>query len=374
MQSAEELPPRNVTTNPLPASVALFHFISLGLFLAVGTAGSCLVIYGFGRYLRVRSRSPHNFMLGFVSTDLARILFCFPIAFVTVVHPMESKIGSILCQEMAFFNVFSLVGNTLNVCGMAFDRYFDNKHRAAYRRRCRSSFAIIIIFVISCLAFIVSFPVIYGGKVQKSFVRMQCMFPHYFYVEGIETLSVLTSVTTAFCLTNIIYVKLFLLLRGRRRMRPVIYEPAVSENWGFYNPQVGINVRSRWLADSLSDAPIAVVSRSAFQSHPMPTNYELALWRSKKQKDNERLTKLCFAIHILNSVLWLPYVVALYYFHLASERPSILSWVESGITWLTYLQPTITPFMLSSATGLRRRNSNGRNGQRSSPTLSSSTE
>ncbi|GIY83723.1 putative G protein-coupled receptor 85 [Caerostris extrusa] len=133
---------------------------------------------------------------------------------------------------------FQFGGNTLNVCGMAFGRYFDNKHRAAYRRRCRSSFAIIIIFVISCLAFLVSFPVIYGGKVQKILCTNAVHVSSLFLRRGNRDIVRLTSVTTAFCLTNIIYIKLFLLLRGRRRMRPVIYEPAVSENWGFYNPKL----------------------------------------------------------------------------------------------------------------------------------------
>ncbi|GBL73830.1 putative G protein-coupled receptor 85 [Araneus ventricosus] len=371
MQSHEGYSDRNVTSLPTP--VALFQFISLGLMLAIASAGNCLVVYGFGRYLRLRRRSPHTFMLGFVAMDLARILFCFPIAFVTVVHPLEFTIGNSICQAMAFINVFIMIGNSLNVCGMAFDRYFDNKYRAAYRRRCRSWFVIAIIFVVNCLAFIFSFPVIYGGKKRKPIVQVQCMYPQFFYVHEIETLTVLTSVTTAFCLTNVLYAKLFLLLRGRRRMRPVIYEPAVSENWGFYDPRIGITVRNRWIADSLSDTPIAVVSRSMFQSHPLPTNYEIALWRSKKQKDNEKLTKLCFIIHVLYSSMWLPYVVTLYYLALAIGRPSVPTWLEILVTWLTCLQPTITPFAFASFSGLSRRKHRVRNGKRFSPTLSSSS-
>ncbi|GFQ95645.1 probable G-protein coupled receptor 85 [Trichonephila clavata] len=371
MQSYEEFHNRNVTSLPTP--VALFQFISLGLMLAIASAGNCLVIYGFGRFLRLRRRSPHTFMFGFVSMDLARILFCFPIAFVTVVHPLEFKLGSAICQGMAFFNVFILVGNSLNICGMAIDRYFDNKYRAAYRRRCRGTFAVAVILIVNSLALTFAFPAFYSGKTRKPIVQVQCMFPHYLYVEEIQTMTILLSVTTAFCMTNVIYAKLFLLLRGRRRMRPVIYEPAVSENWGFYDPRVGVSVRNRWIADSLSDTPIAMVSRSIFQSHPLPTNYEIALWRSKKQKDNEKLTKLCFAIHVLYSVMWLPYVVSLYYLALTHGKPRIPAWIEISVTWLTYLQPTITPFVFSSLSGLTRRNLRVRNGKRFSPTLSSSS-
>ncbi|KAF8790571.1 probable G protein-coupled receptor 85 [Argiope bruennichi] len=370
METHEGFSDRNDTSLPTP--VALFQFISLGLMLAIGSAGNCLVIYGFGRYLRLRRRSPHTFMLAFVAMDLARILFCFSIAFVTVVHPLEFKIGNGICRAMAFINVFIMIGNSLNVCGMALDRYFDNKYRAAYRRRCRSWFGIAIIFVVNFLAFIFAFPVIYDGKNRRPILQVQCMYPQFFFTHGIQTLSVLTSITTAFCLTNIIYAKLFLLLRGRRRMRPIIYEPAVSENWGFYDPRIGLTVRNRWVADSLSEAPIAVVSRSMFQSHPLPTNYEIALWRSKKQKDNEKLTKLCFIIHLLYSSMWLPYVITIYYLALANGGASVPAWLEIFVTWLTYLQPTITPFAFSALSGLSRRRHRVRM-VRFSPTLSSSS-
>lgn len=378
MQSSDGFGGQNVTSLPPIASSGtrtLLQFISLGLIIAIGSAGNSIVIYAFGRFLRVRRRTPHTFVVGFVSLDLVRVLFCFPIVFVTVVHPLQLKYGPELCQMMAFTNVFCLIGNSLNVCGMAFDRYFDNKYRAAYRRRCRSSFGTAILLVVLSLAFTFSIPAVYNGPGRQFKVQAQCTFPNYYYSEELETLTVPASVTLTFLITNFIYIKLFLLLRGRRKMRPVMYEPAVSENWGFYDPRVGVSVRNRWLADSLSDTPIAVVSRTMFQSHPLPTNYEIALWRSNKQKDNEKITKLCFAVHVIFSMMWLPYIVTLFYIALDSRKPGmgVPEWVEITVTWLTYLQATITPIAFASFSGLTRRKFRVLNGKRFSPTLSSSS-
>ncbi|XP_035217501.1 probable G-protein coupled receptor 173 [Stegodyphus dumicola] len=255
---------------------------------------------------------------------------------------------------------------------MAVDRYIDNKHRALYRRKCRGSVGTALLLIVWGMAFIFAFPTVYSVHPRQYRLEAQCTYPHHYFSKGADTLGLMVSLATAFVFTNVIYVKLFLFLRLRRRMRPIVYEPAVSENWGFYDPRGGISVRNRWLANSLSDTPIAVVSRSVFQSHTLPTNYELALWRSKKQKENEKLTKLCLAIHIIFSVMWLPYTIVCFCFALIYERPRVVipEWVELSATWLTYLQVTITPLAFFSLSGLTKKNIGTR---RFSSALSSST-
>ncbi|KFM69039.1 putative G protein-coupled receptor 85, partial [Stegodyphus mimosarum] len=322
MQEDVEFLERNATSKPAgrySGPLTLFQFISLGLIVAIGSAGNSLVIYAFGRYLKIR-RSPYMLMFGFVSLDLLRVLVCFPIIFITVVHPIQSDYGTELCQLIAFAHVFCLIGNNLSILGMAVDRYIDNKHRALYRRKCRGSVGTALLLIVWGMAFIFAFPTVYSVHPRQYRLEAQCTYPHHYFSKGADTLGLMVSLATAFVFTNVIYVKLFLFLRLRRRMRPIVYEPAVSENWGFYDPRGGISVRNRWLANSLSDTPIAVVSRSVFQSHTLPTNYELALWRSKKQKENEKLTKLCLAIHIIFSVMWLPYTIACFCFALIYER------------------------------------------------------
>ncbi|KAG8201108.1 hypothetical protein JTE90_028776 [Oedothorax gibbosus] len=366
---------RNATSpNTSQSSRTLFQFISLGLIIAVGSAGNSIVIYAFGKFLRVRRRTPHTFVVGFVSLDMLRVLVCMPLIFVSAVHPLKLKYGPEVCQMIAFTNVLCMVGNSLNVCGMAFDRYFDNKYHAAYRRRCRSSFGTAILLIVLSLSFTFSIPAVYSGPARQSIVQPQCTFPNYYYVEELETLLVPMGVTITFIITNVIYAKLFLLLRSRRKMRPVIYEPAVSDNWGFYDPRVP-TVRNRWLADSLSDTPIAVVSRPMYQSHPIPTNYDIAVFRSNKQKDSEKITKLCFTVHVIFSVMWLPYVVSLYYvaFDSKNEGKGLPEWIEITVTWVTFLQATITPSAFASFSGLTRRKFRVLNGTRFSPTLSSSS-
>lgn len=367
---------RNATTESPSSSsgaLVLFQFISLGLIIAVGSAGNTLVIYAFSRYLRIR-RSPYMLMFGFVSLDLIRVCLCFPIIFITVVNPLQSKYATELCQLMAFTNMFCLLGNNLSILGMAIDRYVDNKHRALYRRKCRGSVGAAMLLMVWGLAFIFSFPTAYSAHSRKYRLEAKCTFPHHYSSNNADTSGLLISLAISFTLTYLIYIRLFLFLRSRRRMCPVIYEPAVSENWGFYDPRVGMPVRNRWLAHSLSDTPIAVVSRPMFQSHFMPTNYDMALWRSKKQKDNEKLTKLCFTIHIMFSVMWLPYVIICFCLAFGKAKPSVPQWAEISATWLTYIQVTITPFAFFSLSGISKNKIRVLNGKRRfSPTLSSNS-
>lgn len=369
---------RNATSEtPTPSSGALvlFQFISVGLIIAVGSAANTLVIYAFSRFLRIR-RSPYMLMFGFVSLDLIRVCLCFPIIFITVVNPLKSKYATELCQLIAFTNMFCLLGNNLSILGMAIDRYVDNKHRALYRRKCRGSVGAAMILMVWGLAFILTFPTVYSAHPRKFLIEAKCTFPDYYTINNYDALVLLISITVSFTLATLIYARLFLFLRGRRRMRPVIYEPAVSENWGFYDPQASIPVRNRWLAHSLSEAPIALVSRNMFQNHLPHTNYDVALWRSKKQKDNEKLTKLCFAIHILFSVMWLPFVIICFCLvtNNAKTQRVVPQWAEISATWLTYMQVTITPFAFFSLSGFARKKIRIINGKRRfSPTLSSNS-
>ncbi|XP_071043872.1 probable G protein-coupled receptor 85 [Parasteatoda tepidariorum] len=360
---------------PTPSSaVTLFQFISLGLIIALGSASNSLVIYAFCRYLQIRRRTPHTYMLTFVSVDLVRVLFCFPLLFVSVVHPLQVTYGNQLCQVISFINIFSLVGNSLCIFAMTIDRYLDNKHRAFYRRNCRSFFGTAILIIFINIAFILAFPAVYSNKHSPlNSVEVSCTFPSHYITRDVNAYPAISSVSFVFCVTNLLYLKLFFLLRDRRKMRPVIYEPAVSENWGFFDPRIGIPVRNRWLADSISQPPVAVLSRNVFHSHPIPTNYDIALWRSKKQKDNEKLTKVCFVIHVLFSALWLPYYATLFYMVVRGENIHVSYGIEIFVTWLTYIQAIITPFIFFSMSGLKRRKFRMLNGKRLSPTLSSTS-
>lgn len=332
--------PRNATSASSPPSGALvlFQFISLGLILAIGSAGNTLVVYAFSRYFRLR-RSPYTLMFGFVSLDLVRLCLCFPIVFVTVVHPLQSKYATELCQWMSFTNVFCLLGNKLSILAMAIDRYVDNKHRTLYRRKWRGNIGAAMLLMVWGLAFILTFPAVSSTGIHKSHLEAQCTFPSS---KNSDVLGWLVSLAVSFVLTNLIYVRLFVFLRSRRRMRPVLYEPAISENWGFHN----VPVTNRWLADSLSDPPISVLSRTH-------TNYDAALWRSKKQKENENLTKMCLVIHVIFSLMWLPYVAICFY--LAFYKTSVPLWAEISATWLSYIQVTITPFTFFSVSRYSRK-------------------
>lgn len=319
------------STSASSGTLVIFEFISLGLIIAIGSAGNCVVVYAFSRYFHLR-RSPYALMVGFVTLDLVRLCLCFPIVFVTIVHPLQSKYATEFCQWMAFSNVFCLVGNKLSILGMAIDRYVDNKHRSYYRRKWRGPVGIAMLLTVWGLTFLLTFPAISGVRPRKSRIEAECTFPSY---NSSNIFGWLVSLAVSFTITNFLYIRLFVFLRSRRKMRPVLYEPAVSENWGF----PGVPVSNRWPALS----PISVVGPPS----------DSAMWRSKQQRENENLTKLCLTIHIIFSLLWLPYVII--YFWWAFQKSNVPVWAEKCASWLTYIQVTITPFTFLSHSRFSRR-------------------
>ncbi|XP_067119621.1 probable G protein-coupled receptor 85 [Centruroides vittatus] len=287
-------------------------------------------------------------MVGFVSLDLIRVCVCFPVIFVTVlVQRFQWKYTSDLCQLMAFTNLFCVFGNSLIMLAIAVDRYVETKFHLFHRRKLGHVLGPAFLLLVWGLAFLFCYPAVYGIPALPEIpLEDHCTFPHYYYTDDTDILGLLFSLLIVIFLTNFIYCKLFIYLRHRRRMRPIKYEPATSENWSFGDGAVAFRLRQRWLAASLSTS----------SGNRDIRHFRLA-WRNHLPRRNSNLTKTCYLIHLIFTIMWLPYVTVAFLYTLQREGKikRIPDWLEVLATSLTYLQVAITPFAFFSLSRLSRK-------------------
>lgn len=330
--------------NPIVTVVKSF---SIAFIIAVGGAGNALIIYAFYKKKNLR-RPPRFYMISLAGVQGIHTLFCLPFVLTTVLQKLRWRYKDDFCELLAFTNIFCMFGGGFTIFTMAFDRYLATLHSRFHNKKFRGPLCFAIVLMVWALAFLLAFPPVYGLGTYKFLPREgQCTFEHRYYKRN-DTLGFMMIFSMLLVFSNLVYLRLFMFLRAHRRMRPILFEPAVSDAWTFFGPGVfGPQARNQWRVAhgiNLVGAPLRPMqNQGIIGMQPMlggQGRIQLREWKK------ERMTRFSFTICIAYVILWFPYIVMCYWstFVPPHER-NIPNWFIISTTWLTYFQNAAIPML-----------------------------
>ena len=316
---------------------------SLWLVAAVcaGTLHNTLVIYTILKDKKLH-RAPYYYMVNLSVADLLRSLLCLPFVLATVMHDSVWVYGSTGCKLLAFSSTFFTFGALFALFILAVDRHMSVAYHSFHARRFHGLMCLAIVLLGWGIAFILAFPPVFGlGTYGFIPYEAQCTLEHRHYTDN-DTLGFTAIFVAIALLILFVYVKIFMFLRTHRRMRPILYEPARSDNWTFFFPggnRIPNQVFVGGLARAVTNPPGLVAPH-----HPQGNAHLNGRYVCSPSQKNEKLTRVFFMVTLLFQILWMPYLSMCLWYMLDPERriPYVFASVS---TWLTYSQCAVLPLV-----------------------------
>lgn len=343
--------PREETAleHPHPNDTSLAVVLkSLWLVVAIsaGSVENALVIYTVVKDRKLH-QAPYYFMVNLSMADLLRSVICFPVVLATVMHDSVWSYGDSACKLMAFFNTFLMFGSLFALFVSAIDRHTCVVHYRFHSRKFKGLMCLVVILIGWTVSFLLAFPPVFGlGTYGFIPFEAQCALEHRHYTQN-DTLGFTMIFMAMALLIMFVYARIFVFLRDHRKMKPVLYEPARSDNWTFVFPANAPNALQ--MNNLLNPAGIARavtnpqgigaagVPGAAVQPH-VTGRYVCS------QAKTERLTRVFVSVAVLFDVLWAPYVLMTLWYMLDPDRG--VSYVFASMaTWLTYSQTATLPLV-----------------------------
>ena len=189
------------------------------------------------------------------------------------------------------------------------------------------------------VAFLLAFPPVFGLGTYKFIpTEAQCTFQHRFYRDN-DTFGFTLIFIAILLLIFFLYVRIFKFLRKHRRMKPILYQPARSDNWSFFGP--GNNVAM--LHNMMNGFARAATNPVALGAQNQPHITGRVTGANPIGK-NEKLTRIFVAVTILYSITWVPYVV-MNTWYLLDVQYNVPFLFVTLATWLTYSQVAVVPLV-----------------------------
>ncbi len=212
-----------------------------------------------------------------------------------------------------------------------------------HSRKFRGLMCLALVLIGWCVAFVLAFPPVFGLGTYKFIpAEAQCSFQHRFYSDN-DTFGFTLIFIAILLLVFFAYVRIFKFLRQHRRMKPITYQPARSDNWSFFGPGNNVAMLHNMMNGFARAAtnPIAIGA----QNQPHITGRVTGAAPVGK---NEKLTRIFVAVTILYSITWVPYIV-MNVWYLLDEPYHVPSLYVTVATWLTYSQVAVVPLVYITA-------------------------
>ncbi len=197
----------------------------------------------------------------------------------------------------------------------------------------------VLVLIGWAVAFILAFPPVFGlGTYKYISIESQCTFEHRFYRDN-DTFGFLLIFITILLLIVFLYVRIFKYLRKHRRMKPIMYQPARSDNWSFFGPGNNAAVLNNMMNGFARAATNPIQIGAQNQPHIMGR-----VMGGSLVGRNEKLTRIFVIVTVLFAMTWVPYVVMNIWYLLDESRNLPQEFVIVS-TWLTYSQVAIVPLV-----------------------------
>ena len=185
------------------------------------------------------------------------------------------------------------------------------------------------------VAFLLAFPPVFGLGTYKFIpTEAQCTFQHRFYRDN-DTFGFTLIFIAILLLIFFLYVRIFKFLRKHRRMKPILYQPARSDNWSFFGPGNNVAMLHNMMNGFARTATNPVALGAQNQSHITGR-----VTGANPIGKNEKLTRIFVAVTILYSITWVPYVV-MNTWYLLDVQYNVPFLFVTLATWLTYSQVAV---------------------------------
>ena len=327
-------------THPLPqdgTGGAVLKSLSLAVIIIASVIFNTVAIYTIIRDRRLH-RSPYYFMINLSVADLLRSVCVLPFVFTTVVQGGVWRYGRTACAVLAFSGSFFTFGAIFALFLMATDRHMAIVHSRFHSRKFKGLVCLATVLIGWGLAFMMAFPPVFGfGTYEFIPLEAQCTYGHTYYKAN-DTLGYTLIFSVMILSVLFIYFRIFVFLRAHRKMRPVLHQPAQSDNWTFFGPGANGQAITNWLNGFARGPPNPAVI--GLQNQPRMTNRIMNL----RLVRNERLTRMFVLVTLTFDILWAPYILMEFWYLLDTHKVFFPAFITTA-TWLTYIQVAVIPIV-----------------------------
>ena len=285
-------------------------------------------------------RPSYFFLFNCALADFVKSLLCFPFVVSAVVNNRWIHNDS-LCEILAFFNVYLTFGVLYTLFLISIERYVVLRFHRFHRQKLKGPACLLCVLAMWALAVSMAFPPVFNlGTYAYSEMEHQCTFHHEPY-ERNDTLCFLLFFVAVLAFTHFSYLRVFLFMRAHRKMRPMQFVPAVSNNWTFYGPGSTGQAAANWfMGFRQGPTPPPLIGLAP------PNNNRTGRGSSLSRSDfmrEESFAKLSFCLTIAFTAFWIPYIIYCFWLVFApKDRPLPPAFVSMA-TWLTYFQACVNP-------------------------------
>lgn len=321
------------------AVATVLKSVSLVVVITAGVLENACVIFSIVKDRKLH-RAPYYYIINLSLADLLRSVVCLPFVLASVVHGSSWQYGRAACILLAFSFTFFMFGGLFALLILALDRHLSVIHHRFHSRKLRGLMCLVLVLMGWAIAFLLAFPPVFGLGTYK-FIPMEarCTLEHRYYRDN-DTLGFVLIFLMILSLIIFLYVRIFRFLRSHRKMRPVLYQPARSDNWAFFGPGAGGGfAAANNLLNGFARAatnPLAIGQ----QNQPHITGRYLNL----RAERNERLTRVFVIVTIVFDLTWVPYIIVCLWYALDKTRNVPYAFVTVA-TWLTYIQVALVPLV-----------------------------
>ncbi|PIK46000.1 putative G protein-coupled receptor 85 [Apostichopus japonicus] len=314
----------------------IFAMILIIGFSVVGNLTICYAVFK-----NQSLRKPCFYMLCNIAVaDCLRAGLCFPVV-ILAIWTGNWIYGKFMCDMLAFINIYLYYGVLYTTLFLSVERYLVVRFHRFHRQKLTGLTCLLGVLFAWALSIATAFPPILNPNAYEyASAEFQCTFKRRgFSDHGSESGYYSVFYVADNFLIVIFYVRVFLFMRTHRKMRPLQFIPAISSSWTFYGPGSTGQAATNWFLGYRQNATppphTATTQSSTNRTH-------LALLHPNFNKE-ERLSKICLLLAIVNILLWMPYMVNCA--GIAFGMLKIPNVYITNFTWLTYLQTCASPLI-----------------------------
>ncbi|MFT7816952.1 putative G protein-coupled receptor 85 [Arapaima gigas] len=313
---------------------------SLGFIIGVGVVGNLLI-----SILLVKDKSlhraPYYFLLDLCASDILRSAICFPFVFTSVKNGSLWTYGSLTCKVIAFLGVLSCFHTAFMLFCVSVTRYLAIAHHRFYTKRLTFWTCLAVICMVWTLSVAMAFPPVLDVGTY-SFIREedQCTFQHRSFRAN-DSLGFMLLLALILLATQLVYLKLIFFVHDRRKMKPVQFVPAVSQNWTFHGPGASGQAAANWLAGFGRGPTPPTLLGIRQNANPAGRRRLLVLDEFKTEK---RISRMFYAMTFFFLTLWGPYLVACYW-RVFARGLAVPGGYLTAAVWMSFAQAGVNPFI-----------------------------
>lgn len=313
---------------------------SLGFIIGVGVVGNLLI-----SILLVKDKSlhraPYYFLLDLCASDILRSAICFPFVFTSVKNGSAWTYGTLTCKVIAFLGVLSCFHTAFMLFCVSVTRYLAIAHHRFYTKRLTFWTCLAVICMVWTLSVAMAFPPVLDVGTY-SFIREedQCTFQHRSFRAN-DSLGFMLLLALILLATQLVYLKLIFFVHDRRKMKPVQFVPAVSQNWTFHGPGASGQAAANWLAGFGRGPTPPTLLGIRQNSNAAGRRRLLVLDEFKTEK---RISRMFYIMTFFFLALWGPYLVACYW-RVFARGPVVPGGYLTAAVWMSFAQAGVNPFI-----------------------------